>query len=69
MSRGNGQGDQQKSQRLVGIIVFEQMTAVDFGVVAEPVNLASSTRDSAEALDGQAATFEGYYRLWNDGQD
>jgi transcriptional regulator GlxA family with amidase domain len=27
--RGNGHGDQQKSQRLVGIIVFEQVTAVD----------------------------------------
>jgi hypothetical protein len=41
----------------------------DFGVVAEPVNLALSTQESAAALDGEAATFEGYYRLWNEGHD
>jgi hypothetical protein len=41
----------------------------DFGVVAEPVNLASTTRSSAQLLDGQAATFEGYYRVWNEGHD
>ncbi|HEV2806312.1 MAG TPA: hypothetical protein VGW57_15420 [Chthoniobacterales bacterium] len=41
----------------------------DFGVVAEPVNLASSTKKSVAALDGQAVTFEGYYRLWNEGHD
>jgi len=28
-------------------------------VVAEPVNLASTTKSSADALDGEAATFEG----------
>jgi hypothetical protein len=39
----------------------------DFGVVAEPVNLSASTKTSAAALDGNAATFEGYYRLWNEG--
>jgi hypothetical protein len=33
-------------------------STIDFGVVAEPVNLASSTRSSAQALDGQPATFE-----------
>jgi transcriptional regulator GlxA family with amidase domain len=40
MSRGNGQGDQQKSQRLVGIIVFEQMTAVDLMGPAETLSRA-----------------------------
>jgi hypothetical protein len=44
-------------------------STIDFGVVAEPVNLASSTKSSAQALDGQPATFEGYYRLWNEGHD
>ncbi|HVT57150.1 MAG TPA: hypothetical protein VHR45_02015 [Thermoanaerobaculia bacterium] len=41
----------------------------DFGVVAEPVNLEASTQAAAQALAGQAATFEGYYRLWNEGHD
>ncbi len=41
----------------------------DFGVVAEPVNLASSTKSSVGVLDGEASTFEGYYRLWNEGHD
>jgi len=41
----------------------------DFGVVAEPVNLAPATKTAAFALAGQAATFQGYYRLWNEGHD
>jgi hypothetical protein len=41
----------------------------DFGLVAEPVNLTATTKKSAAALDGEAATFEGYYRLWNEGHD
>jgi len=40
-----------------------------FGIVAEPVNLASTTKSAAEALDGEGATFTGYFRLWNEGHD
>jgi hypothetical protein len=41
----------------------------DFGLVAEPVNLTSSTKKAAAALAGNAASFKGYFRLWNEGHD
>jgi hypothetical protein len=41
----------------------------EFGIVAEPVNLASGTKSSAMALKGNAASFTGYFRLWNEGHD
>ncbi|HEV2961120.1 MAG TPA: hypothetical protein VG649_04785 [Candidatus Angelobacter sp.] len=41
----------------------------NFGWVAEPVNLNKDAKQAAAALDGQAATFQGYYRLWNEGHD
>src|SRR5690242_20362863 len=37
----------------------------NFGIVAEPVNLNSTTETSAMALKGKGATFVGYFRLWN----
>lgn len=40
-----------------------------FGIVAEPVNLTSATKTSAQALNGKAANFDGYFRLWNEGHD
>ena len=55
-----------------GTIPFSAIADEDdsgFGIVAEPVNLASSTKSSAMALKGSAASFAGYFRLWNEGHD
>jgi len=40
-----------------------------FGIVAEPVNLTSTTKTAAQAVSGKAVTFTGYFRLWNEGHD
>ena len=40
-----------------------------FGIVAEPVNLTSTTNNAAQALSGKGTTFTGYFRLWNEGHD
>src|ERR1700680_4347065 len=41
----------------------------DFGIVAEPVNLTAATKKAAQALNGEAVSFKGYYRVWNEGHD
>lgn len=40
-----------------------------FGIVAEPVNLTSTTQTAAQALSGKTATFTGYFRAWAEGHD
>lgn len=47
----------------------ESADPIEFGLVAEPVNLSAATKNAAQALKGQEATFEGYYRAWNEGHD
>lgn len=53
-------------------IVFSALADEDdskFGIVAEPVNLTSTTKSSAKALKGNAAKFSGYFRAWREGHD
>jgi len=39
----------------------------EFGVVAEPVNLTPATAKLVQQLKGKETTFNGYFRVWNEG--
>ena len=41
----------------------------EFGIVVEPVNVASSTKTMIANSAGHQATFIGYFRVWNEGHD
>ena len=50
---------------------FAQSGDSGFGIVAEPPNVknGSSFHKQIEGADGSAATFYGYFRVWNEGHD
>jgi hypothetical protein len=40
---------------------------VEFGIVAEPVNLTPATAKLVQKINGKETTFTGYFRVWNEG--
>jgi hypothetical protein len=40
-----------------------------FGIVAEPPNIAANTKATIDSMKGQPIQFGGYFRVWNEGHD